>query len=93
MSRAPLRDDLALAAYAVSLGYSIRLYPGSGFDEETGLPDHSLQFNFGRTDVWNTQRGWRVADLNSGLYEKPVPEQFYSKLKDALDAGVRKGGR
>ena len=94
MSRGQLRDDLMLAAYAVSLGFEVCPYQSGGkvtpaaFDD-AGIPHDSLQFVLGDVSVWMTARGWRVARVVDGLFEKPNDSQFYAKLKDALDEGNR----
>lgn len=92
-----LRDDLKLGAYAISLGYELRGFadvklsdPGaSALFHPDGCPRDGLQFVIGDVTVWDTARGWRVARLIDGLFEKPNPSQFYAKLKDALDEGAR----
>ncbi len=97
MSRAPLRDDLVLGAYAISLGFEIRghqdvklTHPGASMlFHPDGCPRDGLQFVIGDVSVWDTARGWRCARLIDGRYEKPSDSQFYSKLKDALDEGAR----
>lgn len=97
MSRAPLRDDLALAAYAVMLGYELRGYldvdlktaGASALFAEDGIPGDGLQFKLGDINVWFTARGWRVGRLVEGRYEKPGDADFHHKLKAALDEGVR----
>lgn len=80
------REDLLLAAYAVSRGYTIN---ETVYDEATGVPATALVFVYGRTWVWFTSRGWRVADLIDGEYEKPKIEQFHPTLKAAIDAGIK----
>jgi hypothetical protein len=92
-----IRDDLRLAAYAYSLGYEVRgerfvdlrSPGGAGMFNSDGIPPESLQFIIGDVHVWDTARGWRVARLIDGLYEKPSPSGFFAKLKDALDEGAR----
>lgn len=96
MTRGPLRDDLMLGAYALSLGFEIRGHldvkltdPGAaGLFNSQGCPPDALQFVIGDVNVWETARGWRVARLIDGKYEKPDPSQFFDKLKDALDRGA-----
>ena len=91
-----LRDDLALAAYAVSLGYTLRghndldLTPTPNFFGDDGVAHYSLQFRLGDMHVWATERGWRCSRLLArGMFEKPTDLCFWKSLKDALDEGVR----
>jgi hypothetical protein len=93
----PYRDDLLLAAYAIALGFEIlggrhaEKLCCDHFNDTTGIPADSLSFERTTPDgngvvVWQTDRGWRVARLLPTGYEKPTPESFHPKLKDALDA-------
>lgn len=91
--KGPLRDDLALSAYAVMLGYTLfghHALPlaGSQFDGD-GIPGDSLQFVLGDVHVWATARGWRCSRLIDGMFEKPTDSDFFNKLKPALDEGAR----
>lgn len=82
----PLRDDLALAAYAVCNGFELR---GKHASEQprfvAGIPPDGLMFVKGNWTVWETARGWRAARMIDGLYEMATPEQFFLHLLDALD--------
>lgn len=91
--RGPLRDDLALAAYAVSLGFELRGHldaplAATHFADD-GIPPNSLQFTIGDVHVWATQRGWRMSQLVDGVFARPTDSDFYLKLKQALDEGAR----
>src|SRR5690348_11752793 len=92
MSR-DFRDDLKLAAYAVSLGFGLLGSPGqlspAQFDDDGIPPPDSIQFVIGDVHVWNTARGWRVSRLVDGSYAKPSDSDFFDKLKHALDEGAR----
>lgn len=79
-----LRDDLALAAYAVSLGFAVRGFselspsfpvglPHYGAD---GIPNDPLTFvlqhpNDDDIVVWSTARGWRGHFRRSRLLGLP----------------------
>lgn len=98
MSRGPLRDDLALAAYAVSLGYELRGHYDVSLSSagapalfnDDGIPHGSLQFIVGDVHVWATARGWRTSRMMpSGVYDLPTASHFREKLKAALDEGAR----
>lgn len=93
MSRSSLRDDLALAAYAVSLGYELRGHLDAQLNitafDSTGIPPDSLQFIIGDVHVWCTTRGWRVSRLVGDVFPRPTDSDFFPKLKHALDEGAR----
>ena len=94
-----LRDDLALAAYAVSLGFAVRGFselspafpiglPHYGAD---GIPADPLTFvlqhpNDDDIVVWSTARGWRVAQKRGGHCPLPQLHEFYTDLRLALEA-------
>lgn len=83
-----------LAAYAVSIGYTIcnpqnKPIEPTRFDEDSGIPKWELQFTIGDVSVWLTARGWRVGRLVNGVFETATDSDFYSKLKPALDEGAR----
>lgn len=88
-----LRDDLALAAYAISVGYELRGHNDTAIAvalfDYGGIPPDSLQFMIGDVHVWSTARGWRVSRLVDGLYAKPADSDFFRHLKQALDEGLR----
>lgn len=88
-----IRDDLTLAAYAVMLGYNIKTDDdgAAAFNPHTGIPGHSLSFQRGPVTVWYTSRGWRVARIIDGMYERPLDDHFHDKLKVALDVGFELG--
>jgi hypothetical protein len=81
-----MRDDLALAAYAVHIGYTIK---AKKFDSQ-GIPHDGLSFTCGDVTVWETAWGWRVGKLENDRYCPPSPDKFFKKLKAALDAGKEK---
>lgn len=87
-----MRDDLKHAAYAVALGYSLHIDGGKRpFKPDSfiaGIPHDGLSFERGAVHVWATARGWRVAKLEGGRFPRPVPEEFFSSLVKALDAGA-----
>lgn len=93
MSRGPFREDLLLAAYAVALGFEIQgdraVKLQTVLFDSNGIPHDGLQFLIGDVNIWQTSRGWRVARVIDGMFEKPNPSQFYAKLKPALDEGAR----
>lgn len=90
-----MRDDLKLAAYAVSLGFTLEIQGCSGprgfspdlFDS-TGIPHDGLAFHRGPVAVWQTAQGWRVAKLEDERFPKPQPSDFHANLKAALDVGA-----
>ena len=81
---AAVRQDVMLAAYAVSLGFQIE----SGCFDDKGMPVGTLAFNKGKIRVWCTERGWRVARQEGDRFlENPSDRDFFARLKKALDAG------
>lgn len=88
-----VREDLLLAAYAVSLGYSIEAGPNGFKFDPTGIPHEGLQFTRGDVHVWDTARGWRCSRLgDDGRFPHPPPPgEFYQRLLGALTAGVKIG--
>ena len=93
-----LRDDLALAAYAVRLGFSIR---GTDADssaicelpsfDSAGIPHDKLSFALIHPAgddiiVWATARGWRVAQKRGEHYQLPQNKDFHQNLLSALDS-------
>ena len=81
---AAVRQDVMLAAYAVSLGFQIE----SGRFDDKGIPVGTLAFNKGKIRVWCTERGWRVARQEGDRFlENPSDRDYFAKLKKALDAG------
>ena len=90
------RPDLTLTAYAVSLGFKVRSSTHEcGMDtpvfDAKGVPADSLTFvlQHPRGDdivVWQTARGWRVAQKRAGVYPLPQSSDFHPKLLTALDS-------
>lgn len=95
-----LREDLALAAFAVAHGFTLRSgrsgrrgEPVAPCDfDAVGIPHDGLCFQLGRVEVWDTARGWRVAALEGegeeARYPKPQPHEFHGKLINALRAAI-----
>lgn len=91
-----IRDDLALAAFAVANGFALqtdrmsergdRLEP-QHFDAR-GIPHDGLQFTLGAAHVWQTARGWRCSALVGDRFPKPDPGEFHRDLIDALRAAI-----
>lgn len=86
-----IREDIFLAAWAVSQGYTFDV-PAAKFSEATGVPHESLRFSRANSDVhvWETARGWRVARKNAeGIFprEEVTPESFHDSLFEALKHG------
>lgn len=88
-----LRDDLALTAYALMLGFEVKGHSDVALSfthfNDDGIPSDGLQFAIGDMHVWDTARGWRVGRLWGGLFEKSTDSSFYTKLKAALDEAAR----
>lgn len=83
MANERARQDVLLAAYAMSLGFQVI---ADGFTEK-GLPAGTLAFHKNEVRVWFTARGWRVAREVGGRIEgKPADSDFFVQLKKALDA-------
>lgn len=91
------RPDLTLTAYAVSLGFKVRSSNNeSGMDtpvfDAAGVPHDSLTFVLQHPKgddivVWQTDRGWRVAQKRAGgHYSLPHNGQFFQSLMLALDS-------
>lgn len=80
-----IRDDLTLAAYAVSLGYSID-FASAHF--VAGIPQNGLRFSKGDVHVWETSRGWRMTKLVDGMFTMPQDSDFYKNLLSALEDGA-----
>lgn len=90
------RPDLTLAAYAVTLGFKIRSSNHeSGMDTPQfngqGVPPDSLTFVLQHPKgddivVWQTARGWRVAQKRGEHYPLPQNKDFYQSLLVALDS-------
>lgn len=84
-----VREDIMLAAFAVSLGYEI-YYANAKFDV-TGIPHESLHFgrDGGNVHVWETARGWRVAkrEMFENAFPRPEASDFHSTLLAALKHG------
>jgi hypothetical protein len=86
-----LRQDLAYAAYAVALGYTITHSHGEKLNSarfNAGIDHNSHNFHLGDVHVWDTARGWRVAKLVDGHYPKSQDSDFFSDLHLALEAGA-----
>lgn len=85
-----LRDDVRLAAYAVSIGFELRAENGSALGSATfnydGTPADTIWFVIGDVHVWLTAGGWRVSRLVDDVFEKPG--LFFPTLKRALDEGA-----
>ena len=90
------RPDLTLTAYAVSLGFKVRSYANE-HDMDTpvfnaaGVPADSLTFVLQHPKgddvvVWQTARGWRVAQKRGDHYPLPSNEQYFQSLLMALDS-------
>jgi len=83
-----MRQDLKYTAYAVSLGFSI--LPAKYV---AGIPQDSLFFTRGAIAVWETERGWRVAELDGETYKESRATDFHKTLLAALeDAHKRASG-
>lgn len=90
------RPDLTLTAYAVTLGFKIRTSTGeSGMDtpifDASGVPADSLTFVLQHPKgddivVWQTARGWRVAQKRGEHYPLPQNKDFHDRLLNALDS-------
>lgn len=90
------RTDLALAAYAVNLGFKILNYTTEhGMDtpefNAAGIPTDPLTFVLQHPKgddvvVWTTARGWRVAQKRGDHFPLPQDNQFYQSLLMALDS-------
>lgn len=91
------RPDLAITAYAVSLGFKIRSYTTEHGSMDTplfnkhGIPADPLTFvlQHPRGDdivVWQTARGWRVAQKRAGHFPLPDDKQFFGSVMMALDS-------
>lgn len=90
------RPDLTLTAYAVTLGFKVRSSTHEcGMDtpvfDAKGVPADSLTFvlQHPRGDdivVWQTARGWRVAQKRGGYYPLPQAKDFFKSLMLALDS-------
>lgn len=85
-----LRDDLALAAWAIHQGFRITQQDRKPRFDSAGIPHDALDFRLGNITVWQTSRGWRMAALNpeTNMYQKARDEDFFEKLKDALKAAI-----
>lgn len=90
------RPDLLLTAYAVSLGFKVRSYTNEHsmdtpvFNAQ-GVPSDSLTFVLQHPKgddivVWQTARGWRVAQKRAGHYPLPQAKDFFQSLMLALDS-------
>lgn len=79
------RYDLIYAAYAVSVGFSLKLNPGDSF--VAGLPRDYLSFERKGFHIFGTARGWRVAFLcpTEGKFSKARDADFHTHLFDALE--------
>ncbi len=90
------RPDLTLTAYAVSLGFKVRSYTAEQSMDTpvfngAGVPADPLTFVLQHPKgddvvVWQTARGWRVAQKRAGHYPLPQKEQFFQSLLMALDS-------
>ena len=90
------RPDLTLTAYAVTLGFKVRSSTHEcGMDtpvfDAKGVPADSLTFvlQHPRGDdivVWQTARGWRVAQKRGEHYPLPQNKDFHQNLLSALDS-------
>lgn len=76
-----MREDLLYTAYAIMSGFTI----DGVVHFDNGLPHDTLTFRKRNVVVWLTARGWRVARLIDGKYEKPTDESFFNKLYPALE--------
>jgi hypothetical protein len=81
-----IRDDLTLAACAISLGYKIGNLTSAHF--VAGIPQNGLQFERGDVHVWETSRGWRVAKLKEGKFPPAEAGDFHRNLLTALENGA-----
>ncbi len=90
------RPDLLLTAYAVSLGFKVRSYTNEHsmdtlvFNAQ-GVPADSLTFVLQHPKgddivVWQTARGWRVAQKRGEHYPLPQNKDFHQNLLSALDS-------
>jgi hypothetical protein len=87
-----MRDDLKLAAYAIANGFTLGLDRGRTFDagafDANGIPHDGLTFQRGPVSVWETARGWRVAELVGDRYSPPRDSEFHGRLLPALKAAL-----
>ena len=84
-----IREDIFLAAFAVSLGYEI--YHAAANFNANGVPQESLHFgrDNGSVHIWETARGWRVAKREKfdDVFPRPEASDFHKTLLEALKHG------